>query len=145
MSMSKQKGITLIELMIVIVVVAILASIALPSYQQHMQKGRRADGKNMLMELAALQERFYSENGFYGDMNDLVNAANIDSDQGHYNIVVNCNPDSANCLAADRPQFYQFTAAAQGVQVGDTDCGDYTIDEAGLVTETGARDVDYCW
>ena len=139
------KGFTMVELMIVIVIIAIIASIALPSYEQFMQKGRRADGKNMLMQLSALQERFYSENGFYGRMTDIVGVGNIDSDEGHYNVTVDCSPDSAACAAASRPQFYTLTAAPQGGQVNDTDCGNFLYDQAGNKTVSGSDPKNNCW
>ncbi len=53
---SDQKGITLIELMIVIVIVGILASISIPTYRGYMQRARRADAKTALEQLRAAQE-----------------------------------------------------------------------------------------
>ena len=140
-----EQGFTIVELLIVIVIIAIIASIALPSYEQYMQKGRRADGKNMLLQLAALQERFYSENGFYGRMTDLVGAGNIDSDEGHYNVTVDCSPDSAACAAASRPQFYTLTATPQGGQTNDTDCGNFLYDQTGNKTVSGPDPNGKCW
>lgn len=138
-------GLTLVELLIVIVIVAILGSVALPSYEQFMQKGRRADGKNALLQLAALQERFYSENGFYGTMNNLIGAGNLTSDEGHYLVTVDCNPDSATCAAANRPQFYTFTATPQGGQANDTDCGNFTYNEGGTKGTSGPDPDGKCW
>ncbi len=148
MGINKCKGMTLVELLIVVVVIAIIASIALPSYEQFMQKGRRADGKNAIMQLSALQERFYSENGFYGRMTDLVGTATFDSDKGHYNVAVDCSPDSAACTAASRPQFYTFTATGQGGQANDTKCGNLTFDQSGTKGASGASTTEEllkCW
>lgn len=58
-------GFTLVEMMIVVAMVAILASVAYPSYLSQVAKGRRADGKQALVELAQKMERFYSERGTY--------------------------------------------------------------------------------
>jgi type IV pilus assembly protein PilE len=58
-------GFTLIEVMIVVAIIGILAAIAYPSYQNQVQKTRRADAKSSLMELAQGAERFYSQNGTY--------------------------------------------------------------------------------
>ena len=63
--MSKAKGFTLIELMIVVAVIAILASIAYPSYQDSVRKTRRADAKEVLLEGAQWMERFFTENYRY--------------------------------------------------------------------------------
>ena len=61
------RGFTLIELLITLVIVSILLAIALPSYQSHLQKGRRAEAKALLQEIAGLQERYYTTNNTYAD------------------------------------------------------------------------------
>ena len=61
----RQTGFTLIELMIAVVVIGILAAIAYPSYQEHINKSRRADAQAALMELAQFMERHYTNAGGY--------------------------------------------------------------------------------
>lgn len=61
----RSKGFTLIELLIALSIIAILAAIAYPSYQAHVNKGRRAEAKSSLMEAAQWMERFYTEHGRY--------------------------------------------------------------------------------
>jgi len=58
-------GFTLIELMIVVAIVAILASIAYPSYISSVIKGRRAQGRTALTELLQQQERYMTQNNNY--------------------------------------------------------------------------------
>lgn len=60
-----QQGFTLIELMVVVAVIAILSSIAIPAYDQSVTKARRADAKVALMKLAQLQEAYFSNNNKY--------------------------------------------------------------------------------
>ena len=60
-----QRGFTLIELMIVVAVVAILASIAYPAYSDSILKGRRAEARTALMELMQQQERYMTQRGTY--------------------------------------------------------------------------------
>ena len=54
---TKNKGFTLIELMIVVVIVGILSSIALPSYQQYTMRANRTDGMSSIQMLLDAQER----------------------------------------------------------------------------------------
>lgn len=65
MNKQSMQGFTLIELMIVVAVVAILASIAYPSYTSSIIKGRRAEGRTALNELMQQQERFMTQTNSY--------------------------------------------------------------------------------
>ncbi len=56
-TLPRQRGFTLMELMIVVVVVAILSMVAYPAYTQFVQKGRRTQAKAALMENMQLFER----------------------------------------------------------------------------------------
>ncbi len=60
-------GFTLIELMIVVAIIGILATIAYPSYQDSVKKSRRADAKSALMGFVNAMERYYTENNTYCD------------------------------------------------------------------------------
>jgi type IV pilus assembly protein PilE len=55
-------GFTLIELVIAMVIIAILATIAYPTYLEQLRKTRRNVGKNDLLEIAAREEKFFSDN-----------------------------------------------------------------------------------
>jgi type IV pilus assembly protein PilE len=60
-----KRGITLIELLIVVVIVGILAAIAIPMYTGYMQRARRADAKTSLEQVRAAQEMRRAESGSY--------------------------------------------------------------------------------
>ena len=118
----KQRGFTLIELMITVAIVGILASIAYPSYQDSVMKSRRADAKGALLGLANTMERnFTTTNSYVG-----VTPTNTD----YYTITITATASS-----------YTLSAAPVGAQVNDS-CGTLTLTQTGVkaVTGTGA-----CW
>ena len=147
MNLRLEKGFTLIEIIIVMLIVGILGAVAFPSYIEQMNKGRRADGQNELLELAALQERFYSQNGFYTTLNNLIGAATSTSDEGNYLVTVNCAP-AANCNPGTRPQFFLLTATRQAGQVNDVRCGDFTYNQSGargIINQAAGVVAADCW
>jgi type IV pilus assembly protein PilE len=128
----KQRGMTLIELMIVVAIVAILASIALPAYGRYVMRAKRTDATSALLQIAAAQERFYLQNNTYaGDPADLG---------------ITGTPDNlyALTIAGAGAAGYTATATAQGSQAADTDCATFSINQLGQRTATGA-DSDVCW
>lgn len=133
---STSRGVTLIELMIVIVVVAILASIAVPSYRQYVLRSHRTEAKAALMNVAAAQEKFYLQNNTYTD--ELSDAPPDGlgipdtTEHGNYTIAIAAGADDTA---------FSATATATGGQAQDTRCATFTIDQAGVKTATNAD----CW
>jgi type IV pilus assembly protein PilE len=133
-----ERGVTLIELIIVIVVVGVLAAIAIPSYRQYVLRTHRTEAKTALLNLAAAQEKFYLQNNTYAT-DDLLETAppaglglSATTENGWYTIVI---ADGAN---ADE---FSATATAAGGQASDTRCATFTIDQAGARTATNTD----CW
>ncbi|HDP3433453.1 TPA: type IV pilin protein [Pseudomonas aeruginosa] len=94
--MKSNRGFTLIELMIVVVIIAILAGIAYPSYDEYVKRGNRTEGQALLSEAAATQERYFSQNNTYittqADIGKLhmrnTSGTTVKSSTGKYSLTV---------------------------------------------------------
>lgn len=135
----REQGFTLIEVMIVVAIIGIIAAIALPSYQGHMTKTRRADAKSCLVDAAQRQENFfYSNNTYTATMTDLGFAAGT----------VNCGEDANYTLTATIAgggSSYVLTATRANLQAGDAKCGNYTLSSTGVKGVTGSLGAAACW
>lgn len=132
------KGFTLIELMIAVAVVAILAAIAYPSYQDQVRKSRRTEGQAMLLETASKQERFYTENNSYATNMTALGYQNNNqgTENGWYQVSV---------TAADATG-YTLQAAPQAAQATDSRCETLTLNAFGVKGEGGtAASWQDCW
>jgi type IV pilus assembly protein PilE len=133
-------GFTLIELMIVVAIIGVLAAVALPAYQQSVRSGGRAEAQSLLLQVAANQERFYSDNNSYSANADPLAApavATITSEAGLYQVAV------AACAGGAIANCFIATATPQGNQAADS-CTTLTITSTGLKGATGDT-VGNCW
>jgi len=133
--MSNKKGFTLIEVMIVVAIVAILAAIALPSYQRYVERTRRAEGREMLMRVAAAQERFFTNRNRYAEALSDLGISSGTTEHGYYTVSID----------AGAAQTFTLRAAPQGPQAGDS-CGTLTINNTGFKdapSDTGTNGP--CW
>jgi type IV pilus assembly protein PilE len=129
------RGVTLMELMIVVVIVGILAAIAFPSYREYVARAKRNEAKSALLQIATMQERFYLQNNTYTtDMTTLgfPVATNFLSASESYRVSV---------TAAD-PNNYAATATYQNADAEASKCSTFSID--GNLTKTSAPYTD-CW
>ena len=143
MPFNRQSGITLIELMIVVVIVGILAAIAYPSYQGNVRDSRRAECAGALSSLANAMERFYSVNGSY------LGAATAGANTGAPAVyTATCPADGGNAtynltIAAATPSTYQVRATPVGDQAND-ECGSLSLTGTGVKGVIGA-DAGVTW
>lgn len=137
-SNSKNAGFSLIEVMVVVVIVGILASIALPSYQRYVISSNRATATACLTELAQFMERTYTQNMRYNP-------------NGFALPQLQCRTDLAErytfALGNHNVRTYTLSALPTSIQ-NDTDCGTLTLDQAGRKGAAGGFDattVRNCW
>jgi type IV pilus assembly protein PilE len=153
-------GFTLIELMIAIVIIALLTTVALPGYLEHVAKSRRAEGRNALLKLAQLQERFYTTRvpttadpiRYAQSQAELVALWGLPAGStlystedpppatGQYTLTLQA-PDAACPITS----CFVLVATPFGRHAPDTRCGVLTLSSTGVRTEAGSETVDYCW
>lgn len=133
---NRQRGINLIELMIVVAVIAVLAAIAIPNYQQYGERTRRADAQADLVELSQWVERYRINNNTYV----LASGDNLPFTQ---------SPRDGNAVyTLDFAEATQTSFVLEAVPVNpgpqtSDDCGTLTLDHRG---QRGADDtVSNCW
>ena len=137
---SAVRGLTLIEIMVVVALVGILASIALSSYQSHARKTRRYAAQSCLMEQAQYMERYYTS------------ASNPMTYTGAVLPSATCKTNLASYYtfslpaAANASQAFSVQAAAIGAQTGDTDCRTLALNQAALRSSSSATGpTTGCW
>lgn len=134
-SLNKQLGFSLIEVMVVVVIVGILAAIAYPSYQEYIQRGRRAEARTALLQAAQWLERVATATGRY-PARDGFPASMTSVPSGAY--VIGYAPDLTGAT-------YTLTATVQGAQMKDK-CKNLTLTHSGLKGLTGSKQkVEDCW
>jgi len=142
----KQRGFTLIELMIVVAVVAILAMIAYPSYNDYVMRSRRTDAKSALTTAAQAMEKFYTERMTYNGA-VIGTVAPAVSEGGFYTITFDSSPGSGTACSGTTdtnpsatPPAFRLCATPTGRQATDS-CGVFSLSSTGAKEPTTNR----CW
>lgn len=146
-SMQTQRGVTLIELVVVMIIIGILAAVAIPSYRNYVLRSQRSDAKDALLALATQQEKHYLQCNTYATA--IAAATNCVAGQlqgaaasknGWYTLAI---------VAANATSFtVSATATAGEGQFQDTECRSFRVTDRGIRTATdagGADNTAECW
>jgi type IV pilus assembly protein PilE len=137
----RQTGVTLMELLTVIIVISILASLAVPSYRRYLLRAQRSDATTALLRMQSAQEKHFLQYGVYvlttGNIPNAHSAGGLGlptvSERGFYNIAV-----------APTATGYTLTATPVpgGGQSADTGCVSFSVTEAGTKQAFNSSAVD---
>ena len=126
------RGFTLIEIMIVIAIIGIVMTIAMPSFTEYLNKGRRTEVAGLLSEQAQILERHYSKSCVY------TNATGLSTGNDYYSITPTLT-DQTFLLMATRKS---------GTAMATDKCGDFTLTNTGvrsMVNATAGLTTKDCW
>jgi len=130
MKAARQRGFTLIELMITVAIVAILASIAMPAYQEYVKRGNRAAAQSEMMDIANREQQFLLANRAYADKATIVGSGYAFPGNLSSKYTWDVTPGTGTT-----PTFtVTFTPVSSGPQAGD---GTLVLTSEGVKTRGG--------
>jgi type IV pilus assembly protein PilE len=129
---SRPNGFTLIELMVAVAIAAILAAIALPSYQEYVRRSTRTEAQAFLMSAAARQQQYLLDTRAYAGTLDAVGVPVPAKVAANYTLTLE--------VGTALPPTFTLTAAPAGSQAGEK-CGTMTLNQSGAKTAA----TDRCW
>jgi type IV pilus assembly protein PilE len=151
MHRSRIAGFTLIELMVVVVIIAVLASIAVPAYTGSVRKSRRTEAKTALSDAAAREERYFAtQNVYSSDPNALSYGSGpwpvpVGT---YYSMTINSTDVTAATATTPGKYKLQISPSAGSPQLQDASCQTFIVDQTGKQSSLdsgGADSTATCW
>ncbi|AEB27008.1 MULTISPECIES: type IV pilin protein [Francisella] len=134
--MLDKKGFSLVELMVVIAIIAILASIGIPMYNNYILRNHRTEATSELLSAASAADNYEIRFGSFPSGSNIDSFYHTNTQNSYYSLAY-CSGEH-QCPNVS----YVITATAQGTQTADTPCANIEIEvKGGIVNKTPAE----CW
>jgi type IV pilus assembly protein PilE len=134
------RGVTLLEILVVVLLVGIIAALALPAYRQHLVRVNRTGATIALYEIAAAEEHYFLRHGRYtADIRAAPpSGLGIAMALHRYSLVVALAEDGQTFIASATP-------TPEGGQDSDGECLVFSLDHRGRRAVSGSRETSFCW
>jgi type IV pilus assembly protein PilE len=146
-SKSQQLGVSLLELMIVVAIVAMVSAFAFPSYMEYVVNTKRTVATSTLLQIADRQQQFFMDNKqFTNDLTNLGFGADplVLADDGTTTTAGDSDAVYSISLSNVAATTYTITAAPlHGQGTRDTECASLTLDQSGARGNSAGG--DDCW
>lgn len=135
-------GFSLLELLVVLAIVGVLSALVVPQYRQYVLRTNRTEGQALLVEAAARQARYYSQNQLYITTAQSIGELQMPHTDGS---VVFSPSGLYRLLVAPGDGGYLLQAEPVGAQQADAACASLLLNGAGTTGSTGTAGPRECW
>ncbi|KEI34834.1 type IV pilin protein [Allofrancisella frigidaquae] len=134
--MLKRQGFSLVELMVVIAIIAILAAVGIPAYNNYVLKNHRSEATSELLSAANAADNFEIRNGTFPSGSEINSFWHTNTQNGYYSLSYCSGEQECSNVS------YVIIAKASGSQMGDTPCTTIELEvNGGIVNKTPIE----CW